>query len=638
MAASETTKATDPGTPGAAINWENFTAPTVINVFFAPGGRSVYDYEFFTTTTWDAQETAAAKAAFQNFANVANVTFNYVNSIAQADFVMMESPNEGEVVGNFGYWGVGGGDLYYDGAYYDVDGWGVFNSLDSSWSHDNLQLGGYGYVTLIHEIGHGMGLAHPHDNGGGSEIMQGVTGPFDSYGDYNLNQGVYTTMSYNDGWHTAPHVPELIPDGTNYGFGWQATLMALDIAVLQEKYGVNNNYRRGNDTYILSNTNGPGTYYAALWDAAGKDTIRYDGNRAAVINLTAATLDYSATGGGVVSYVNGIYGGLTIANGAVIENAIGGNGKDKLTGNSAANVLNGRGGADTMVGLRGNDTYYVDHASDMVDERGGNGTDSIRSYIDFDLGGARVRGDVEKLILVGEAIRGTGNDLDNTLTGNAENNVLNGKSGRDTMVGLAGHDSYYVDNFGDIVDERGGSGKDTVRSTVSFSLASAVVLGSVENLVLVGSAARGTGNDLANSIIGNSENNILTGGGRADALTGRAGSDTFDFNAIAESGVGTSRRDIITDFSQSDRDKIDLSTIDAINGTSSNDAFKFLSGEGAGFTGAAGQLRFDQTLKGSERITLIEGDVNGDGIADFQIELSGWINLRGSGSTSDFVL
>ena len=68
------------------------------------------------------------------------------------------------------------------------------------------------------------------------------------------------------------------------------------------------------------------------------------------INLTAATLDNSPTGGGVISSASGIHGGYTIAKGVVIENAYGGSGSDTLTGNFADNILNGGAGADTMTG------------------------------------------------------------------------------------------------------------------------------------------------------------------------------------------------------------------------------------------------------------------------------------------------
>ena len=54
------------------------------------------------------------------------------------------------------------------------EGLAQFNSGDYRWTEQNLQQGGFSYVTLIHEFGHGHGLSHPHDNGGRSGIMNGV--------------------------------------------------------------------------------------------------------------------------------------------------------------------------------------------------------------------------------------------------------------------------------------------------------------------------------------------------------------------------------------------------------------------------------------------------------------------------------
>ncbi len=99
---------------------------------------------------------------------------------------------------------------------------------------------------------------------------------------------------------------------------------------------------------------------------------------------------------------------------------------------------------------------------------------------------------------------------------------LDGGAGADTLVGGTGDDIYYVDNVSDAVVELSGQGFDTVRSSVSHSLAS-----HVDNLMLTGSAVSGTGNDLANLILGNSGNNILDGGAGADSLRGSAGADTL---------------------------------------------------------------------------------------------------------------
>ena len=105
-----------------------------------------------------------------------------------------------------------------------------------------------------------MGLAHPHDNGGTSTIMQGVASEFDSYGTGNLNQNVFSVMSYNRGWATGP---QGVTPSLNYGGA--GTLMALDIASLQQDYGANTSYRTGNDSYVLPGTNGDGTYYSCIW-------------------------------------------------------------------------------------------------------------------------------------------------------------------------------------------------------------------------------------------------------------------------------------------------------------------------------------------------------------------------------------
>ncbi|MEZ5715571.1 MAG: hypothetical protein R3D85_10620 [Paracoccaceae bacterium] len=116
-----------------------------------------------------------------------------------------------------------------------------------------------------------LGLAHPHDTGGTSTVMAGVTGAFDSYGTYDLNQGVFTIMSYNAGWFTGP-AGTTPPAGGAYGeLGGP---MALDIAALQENYGANGNTNGGDNIYVLPSTNASGTYFSAIWDTGGRDAIR----------------------------------------------------------------------------------------------------------------------------------------------------------------------------------------------------------------------------------------------------------------------------------------------------------------------------------------------------------------------------
>lgn len=328
---------------------------------------------------WSTAEASALSAAFQTWSNVANVTFvrtanrddaqmieNLANSRMMPDGILGEhgTPETAHTWGVDGIRVVGLRDQAY--GYYAYE----------EWSGRGLSPGGYDFVTLVHEIGHGIGLAHPHDTGGGSGVIPGVSGWNDT-GTYNLNQGIYTIMSYNDGWETVQN-----PQGRGLvSYGYAAGPMAFDIAAIQHLYGVNWSYHRGNDTYYLPDANQTGTAWRCIWDAAGVDTLRYNGSRSAILNLNAATLDSTPAAGGIPSYAQGIYGGFTIANRVVIENALGGNGADTITGNAVSNILSGRSGNDTITGGLGNDKMYGGAGADVVD--GGWGAD----YLSGGLGG-----------------------------------------------------------------------------------------------------------------------------------------------------------------------------------------------------------------------------------------------------------
>ncbi|HYD37697.1 MAG TPA: M10 family metallopeptidase C-terminal domain-containing protein, partial [Allosphingosinicella sp.] len=302
---------------------------------------------------------------------------------------------------------------------YGDEGVAQFNSADERWTAQMLQPGGFSFVTLIHEFGHGMGLAHPHDTGGGSSVMQGVQtngvpGDDGGAGAFDLNQGIHTMMSYNDGWEKSPYGQA---ETNNEGYGWLGSLMAFDIAVIQDKYGVNEEWATGNDTYILKDVNewgvyidaatgqpavhdatnqttardgyyvGQSTFYSSIWDAGGTDEIRYVGSRDTNIDLRPASLKYEYGGGGWMSYATGIYGGYTIANGVTIEHATSGSGNDRINGNGADNRLDGGAGndvliswngIDTLIGGEGNDVLYFGRAFTSADHAdGGDGRDAF---------------------------------------------------------------------------------------------------------------------------------------------------------------------------------------------------------------------------------------------------------------------
>ena len=262
--------------------------------------------------------------------------------------------------------------------------YGYFNATHKDWS--NFTAGGSGFELLLHELGHAVGLAHPHDGGDGFEprpypgVNSASLDP-DDMGDHFLNQGIWSTMSYNDGWtKTGTGQQTNLYPAANGSFGYQATPMAFDVAALQFLYGANMQYHTDNDTYTLTQTNAVGTGWLCIWDAGGIDTISNSGaNIACTIDLRAAPLTDSVNGGGYVSYARGIAGGLTIANGAVIENAIGGTAADTLIGNALKNALRGNAGNDVLDGGADIDTaiYAGFKAQYQINRVSGTTTDTV---------------------------------------------------------------------------------------------------------------------------------------------------------------------------------------------------------------------------------------------------------------------
>ncbi|KTE38206.1 MULTISPECIES: M10 family metallopeptidase C-terminal domain-containing protein [unclassified Sphingopyxis] len=219
---------------------------------------------------------------------------------------------------------------------------GEFNTTISYFTAASNQPGGLSFLTFVHELGHGLGLLHPHADEPGDDSFPGLNDAFET-GPFGLNQGIFTTMTYNDGYEDVGRSPS-----ANYG--WQMGPGAFDIAAVQYLYGANTTTGAGNTTYTMPTLNQAGTGWVTIWDVSGTDTISAQGSQAnAIIDLRAATLRNEEGGGGFVSRNGGVLGGFTIANGAVIENAIGGSGNDRIVGNSANNNLNGGDGWDTIV-------------------------------------------------------------------------------------------------------------------------------------------------------------------------------------------------------------------------------------------------------------------------------------------------
>jgi Ca2+-binding RTX toxin-like protein len=292
--------------------------------------------------------------------------------------------------------------------------------------------------------------------------------------------------------------------------------------------------RSGHDTYVVDNVNDR----VVEADDAGVDTVR------------------SSVSFGLIPNLENLY--LT---GSAAIDATGNAAANRLVGNSAANKLDGARGADRMEGRLGNDTYIVDHSHDTVIELANEGTDRVRSSVSYML-----PDHVEILILEGNAaIGGLGNTLVNHLVGNRAKNTLDGGAGADVMRGGFGNDTYVVDDAGDQVIELASEGADRVKSAISYTLGD-----HVENLYLMGrEAIDGTGNALANKIVGNRGSNrlegeggddFLRGGDRFDRLLGGEGNDTLEGGLHADrfyfnTALGADNIDAILDFTRGE-DKI----------------------------------------------------------------------------------
>ena len=378
--------------------------------------------------------------------------------------------------------------------------------------------------------------------------------------------------------------------------------------------------------------------------------------------------------------------------GAGNDTIVGKDGRQDLRGGAGDDVINGRGGADLMSGGSGDDVYYVDDGGDVVTELFGEGRDEVRASVNFTLAA-----NVENLTLLAGAANGTGNDLANTITGNDANNTIRGEAGDDTLDGGQGADTlegglgndFLSGGWGDDQLD-GGDGDDTVYGflgkdiirggagadllfgedgddTIYGGTEADQVVGGIGQDTLYGEAGDdlvmgedgndivsgddgddwlegGFGNDTLNGgdgsdlLRGDEGDDVLNGGGGNDHIFGGDGRDTMTGGAGADSfyalgsetppGTTASTADRITDFSKAQGDRIVLDAIDANVNAAGDQAFTWL-GTGA-FTRVAGQLRYAQ--EGGN--TMVYGDVDGDGVADFAIRLDGLINL----SAGDFVL
>jgi Ca2+-binding RTX toxin-like protein len=316
--------------------------------------------------------------------------------------------------------------------------------------------------------------------------------------------------------------------------------------------------------------------------------------------------------------------------------------RDHIDGGDGNNTLSGAGGDDTLIGGAEFDSLIGGLGDDLIEGglstdtiSGGDGDDEIYGNTKADPSGSTF-GDLINAGAGDDKVRCSGGE--DTVDAGIGADKLGGGAGHDQMFASDGQDKVKGQSGNDTLE--GGYDSDTLNGGVGDDVlwaykAEAIDLSGAGDYLngangadslhgsggadaLVGLAGKDflEGRSGADTLSGGNDKDILIGGAGADTLTGGSDKDVFRFEAITDSMTGAEDR--ITDLGN--QDSIDLSAIDAKTGNPNDQAFTLVDA----FTGQKGQLVVDYHSAGDYAgDTTIQGDVDGDGVADFTIVASG---------------
>lgn len=429
--------------------WSGIGQPINITYSFA---NSRFDYDKNELLTgWRAftdTQKADIREAFSQYTKYTNITFTETTSNVTADFVIylddLGRPVDNTniyVVEGYAYHG---GGLHLNSSIYFADD--AFN-VNHSYTRLSEQGGGYGfyyyssgYSVFIHELGHVLGLTHPFLDDGDDPNTKVVLNEKE-------DSDATTIMSYVN-YDTKPIK---FSEGNREYEGTidasQNELKAFDIATLTYRYGVNEHYHSGNDTYHFSQFNpsiADGNIIVV--DGNGTDTIdATNQTENTTINLVAGSWNYVGSQSATLAYDNDgnpTTGQLFISFNSIIENAKGGTGNDTLTGNSADNYLYGFSGNDTINGADGNDQLEGGQGTDIL--TGGNGADAFIFASKFDGTHDQITdfsiSDGDKIWLNKTIFTALANGI-------SEDNIVNGSTAKDSddylIYNSTNHTLYY---------------------------------------------------------------------------------------------------------------------------------------------------------------------------------------------------